>query len=70
MGMWHTGERGAYKITCKKLSVDWWMILKYIVKEEDLFCVCMAEYRDRWRVLGITVMKFWDSQNLGNFMTN
>jgi hypothetical protein len=39
--MWHAGERGAYKISCKKLSVDWWMILKYIVKEEDLFCMCV-----------------------------
>jgi len=42
MGVWHAGERGAYKITCKKLSV-WWIILKSTIKEEDLFCMCVAE---------------------------
>ena len=47
-------------ITCKNLSVDWRMILKYTVKEENLFCMCMAEYRDILRVLGIMVMKLWD----------
>jgi hypothetical protein len=46
------------------------MILKYTLKEEDLFWMCMAEYKDRWKVLGIMVMKLWDPYNVGNFMTN
>ena len=56
--------------TCKNLSVDGRMILKYTLKEEDLFWMCMAEYKDRWKVLGIMVMKLWDPYNVGNFMTN